>query len=268
MDDFGAGLIEDQPSAEPVRGGDAWQTRGSSEGRCSREESAEPDESPEVPGEGESAEHADSDRPPRRRRRRRRSRSRRERPGEPAERQGTSDRGDDPESEIDEQATDEQAADEQVIDEQAADESPLEEESGADVSRGPERDEPTGPRRRRRRRRPGDRGPRRGPSAERPPIEDDADEPEESMSIDASMGSASNFDDDEDEDNVDLEAEGGAEGEADDEAPRVYRNVPTWEEAIAFLLHRRPGETRSREGDSHPRRDGGRRPDRGERPRD
>jgi hypothetical protein len=75
--------------------------------------------------------------------------------------------------------------------------------------------------------------------------------------------------DDEEEEGVD--AEGELDGD-DDEAPRVYRNVPTWEEAISYLLHRRPGDSGSRERDSggprEPRRDGGRRPDRGERSRD
>jgi hypothetical protein len=42
----------------------------------------------------------------------------------------------------------------------------------------------------------------------------------------------------------------------------VYRNVPTWEEAISFLVHRRPPEGRPRDdsgpGPRGPRRDGGR----------
>jgi hypothetical protein len=79
----------------------------------------------------------------------------------------------------------------------------------------------------------------------------------------------SSTDDDDDEDAVD--AEGDVEGE-EDEAPRVYRNVPTWEEAISYLLHRRPNESRPNEGESsgsrEPRRDGGRRPNRGDRSRD
>jgi hypothetical protein len=76
----------------------------------------------------------------------------------------------------------------------------------------------------------------------------------------------------------------GPEDEDDDESPRVYKNVPTWEEAISYLLHRRPGDSRSgdapgadaREGDSgrphRPRRHGprseGRRSERRDRPRD
>ena len=83
---------------------------------------------------------------------------------------------------------------------------------------------------------------------------------------------ASSDDEDADEDEEGVEVEGDAE--SDDEAPRVYRNVPTWEEAISFLLHRRPGDSRPREGESGGprefRREGGRRPppDRGERSHD
>jgi hypothetical protein len=67
-----------------------------------------------------------------------------------------------------------------------------------------------------------------------------------------------------DEDSGDLtgETELGADDESEegDEAPRVYRNVPTWEEAISFLVHKRPAEGRSRDdsGPREPRRDGSR----------
>ncbi len=46
--------------------------------------------------------------------------------------------------------------------------------------------------------------------------------------------------------------------EGDENAPRVYRNVPTWEEAISFLVHKRPEGRRDEGGPREPRRDGGR----------
>ncbi|HEX4070726.1 MAG TPA: hypothetical protein VHX68_06135 [Planctomycetaceae bacterium] len=86
----------------------------------------------------------------------------------------------------------------------------------------------------------------------------------------ASPYQASSDDDDEEEDDEAAEAEGEeVEGEGDEESPRVYRNVPTWEEAIGFLLHRQPGDSHSREGRSggprDHRRGGGRRSGPGER---
>ena len=49
------------------------------------------------------------------------------------------------------------------------------------------------------------------------------------------------------------------EGEDGEESPRVYRNVPTWEEAISFLTHKHPeGRSRDDSGPREPRRDGGR----------
>jgi hypothetical protein len=113
-------------------------------------------------------------------------------------------------------------------------------------------------RRRRRRRRPSDRGPRPERAGEEPMTESEADEafPSESpLGISAA--------DDDEEEGVD--AEGDLESE--EGAPRVYRNVPTWEEAISYLLHRHPTESRPREGERsrEHRRDGGRRSDRGDR---
>jgi hypothetical protein len=65
-----------------------------------------------------------------------------------------------------------------------------------------------------------------------------------------------------DDDSEDLtgESELSAEDEEGGESPRVYRNVPTWEEAISFLVHKRPSEGRSRDdsGPREPRRDSGR----------
>ena len=121
-------------------------------------------------------------------------------------------------------------------------------------------------RRRRRRRRPGERGPRPEPSSEEPMTELEA---EDEFPSEQPLGLSSTDDDADEEEAVD--AEGDLEGE-EDEAPRVYRNVPTWEEAISYLLHRRPNESRPNEGESsgsrEPRRDGGRRPNRGDRSRD
>jgi hypothetical protein len=119
-------------------------------------------------------------------------------------------------------------------------------------------------RRRRRRRRPGDRGPGdRGPREERRPSRPAAsDEAPQSRSL-----ADEPPDDDLDEDSGDLtgESELGADDEIEEgeDAPRVYRNVPTWEEAISFLVHKRPSEGRSRDdsggdGPREPRRDGGR----------
>jgi hypothetical protein len=69
-----------------------------------------------------------------------------------------------------------------------------------------------------------------------------------------------------DEESEDLtgESELGVDDETEDgeESPRVYRNVPTWEEAISFLVHKRPSEGRRDDsgpgGPREPRRDGGR----------
>ena len=150
-----------------------------------------------------------------------------------------------------------------VSDEPALDEGALEEadeavaEGGAEESEGPRRR-----RRRRRRRGPGDRGPdERGPREQRAP-----GRPTVASTESRSHGDEPP-DDDLDEDSGDLtgESELGAEDESEegDEAPRVYRNVPTWEEAISFLVHKRPSEGRSRDdagggGPREPRRDGGR----------
>jgi hypothetical protein len=148
---------------------------------------------------------------------------------------------------------------EELSDEPALDEGALEEADEASAEAGSEESE--GPRRRRRRRRRGrgDRGPGdRGPREERRPPRP-AGAPPESRSF------ADDSDDDLDEDSGDLtgESELNADDEDGEEAPRVYRNVPTWEEAISFLVHKRPSEGRSRDdsgagGPREPRRDGGR----------
>jgi hypothetical protein len=254
IEDFGAGLLEEQPHAEPVRGGaEPWGGQSPAEGRRPREEFAEPDEVRETEEGSESVEHTDAERPPRRRRRRRRSRPRSERSGEPAERQERSESTDDTEAEIEEQAADEFRSETEPAEE------PRVESEGGDAP-GPRR-------RRRRRRRPSDRGPQRDQPAETPLTEAEA---EEAFPAESSLqpSRADEDEDDEDDDEV-VDAEGDVDGEGEDEAPRVYRNVPTWEEAISFLLHRRPGDSREGEsgGPRGPRRDGGRRPDRGERPR-
>jgi hypothetical protein len=145
-----------------------------------------------------------------------------------------------------------EASDEVVLDEGAleeADEAAA--ETGSEESEGPRR------RRRRRRRGRGERGPSdRGPREERRPPRP-AGAPGESRSY-----ADDEPDDDLDEDSGDLtgESELSAEDEDGEEAPRVYRNVPTWEEAISFLVHKRPPEGRSRDdsGPREPRRDGGR----------
>lgn len=132
-------------------------------------------------------------------------------------------------------------------------------------SRGESEGHETGPprRRRRRRRRPGDRGPKREEPADVPLSAAEADD---AFPAESSLELSADDEDDED-DGVEAEADAESEGdgEGDEESPRVYRNVPTWEEAIGFLLHRRPGDSG---GPREFRRDGGRRPDRGERPRD
>jgi hypothetical protein len=117
-------------------------------------------------------------------------------------------------------------------------------EEGAEEREAEEEEE--GPRRRRRRRRrPGERAvSHEGPTGEETSVpEAEAEEPAESLE-------PSLADEEEDEE------------EGDEEAPRVYRNVPTWEEAISFLLHKRPGESRPREpesgGSRDQRRDSGR----------
>jgi hypothetical protein len=97
-------------------------------------------------------------------------------------------------------------------------------------------------------------------------------EAEEAFPSEPALESTHVDDDDDEEDAEDssyVEGDTEGEGEGEDDGPRVYRNVPTWEEAIAFLLHKRPGESRSREGESREsRHDGGRRSERGDRPRD
>jgi hypothetical protein len=144
---------------------------------------------------------------------------------------------------------------EELSDEPALDEGALEEADEAEAEAGSEESE--GPRRRRRRRRRG-RGPSdRGPREERRPPRS-AGAPAESRSF-----ADDDSDDDLDEDSGDLtgESELSAEDEDGEEAPRVYRNVPTWEEAISFLVHKRPPEGRSDSGAGgprEPRRDGGR----------
>ena len=134
-------------------------------------------------------------------------------------------------------------SDEFLSDEEPTEESPLEaEESDRSAPR----------RRRRRRRRPGERGPRRELPAESSLLKSSLTESEsEAPFAAASPYQASSDDEDEEEDDEAAEAEGEeVEGEGDEESPRVYRNVPTWEEAIGFLLHRQPGDSHSREGHS------------------
>ena len=147
---------------------------------------------------------------------------------------------------------------EELSDEPALDEGTLEEADEAEAEAGSEESE--GPRRRRRRRRRGrgDRGPSdRGPREERRP-------PRPVGALAESQSFADDEpDDDLDEDSGDLtgESELSADDEDGEEAPRVYRNVPTWEEAISFLVHKRPPEGRSDSGAGgprEPRRDGGR----------
>jgi hypothetical protein len=117
-----------------------------------------------------------------------------------------------------------------------------------------ESEEPRRRRRRRGRRRSGDRGPRgERPSGHRPHGE----------ALGADAGMDDDADEDMDEDSGDLtgESELGAEDDSEegDDAPRVYRNVPTWEEAISFLVHKRPeGRSRDDSGPREGRRDGGR----------
>jgi hypothetical protein len=148
---------------------------------------------------------------------------------------------------------------EELSDEPALDEGALEEadEQAAES----EESEGNRPRRRRRRRggrdrRPGERGPREQRGAGRP-----SDVSAESTSDDEPL------EDDLDEESGDLTGESELsaddEGEEGEGAPRVYRNVPTWEEAISYLSHKRPPEGRSRDdsgpgGSREPRRDGGR----------
>lgn len=123
----------------------------------------------------------------------------------------------------------------------------------------PSSEESEGPRRRRRRRgrrRSGDRAPR-GERSPGPPSPGEAEF--------AEAGPLGEEDDDDlEEDNGDLtgESELGAEDdseEGDEESPRVYRNVPTWEEAISFLVHKRPDGRTDSGGPREGRRDGGRR---------
>jgi hypothetical protein len=144
----------------------------------------------------------------------------------------------------------------------ALDEGALEEaDEEAEEDRSEDSERPRRGRRRRRRRRPGDRGPSdRGPHEERAPSS-----PASPPSRPDAEAADDDLDDDLDEDSEDLtgESELGVDDETEDgeEAPRVYRNVPTWEEAISFLVHKRP-EGRSRDdgpgGPREPRRDGGR----------
>lgn len=159
----------------------------------------------------------------------------------------------------------EEGADENRIEDEPADEFLADEEAAEESAEEREISENRPPRRRRRRRRrSGERGPRREPSSEEPLSDIEA---EEAFPSDSPLGLSSTSDDEDDG----ADAEGDLESE-EDEAPRVYRNVPTWEEAISYLLHRRPGESRSREGESggsrEHRRDGGRRSDRGDRSQD
>jgi ribonuclease E len=155
----------------------------------------------------------------------------------------------------DEGPNEDERADEFLSDEEPVEESTEESAGEREATEGRPR------RRRRRRRRPGDRGPRREPSVGEPMTDL---ETEEAFPSESPLGLSSADDDDEEES---VDAEGDLESE-EDEAPRVYRNVPTWEEAISYLLHRRPGESRAREGEPPGRRDGGRRSDRGERSHD
>ena len=150
------------------------------------------------------------------------------RPGQPIEQQEREETTD--EGQIEDERSDEfLSEDDEVESEEPAGERELSE------NRPPRR-------RRRRRRRPGERGPRREPSSEEPLTDVEA---EEAFPSESPLGISPATDDEEESADI----EGDLEGE-DDEAPRVYRNVPTWEEAISYLLHRRPNESRSREGDS------------------
>jgi hypothetical protein len=154
--------------------------------------------------------------------------------------------------------------DESALDEPALDEGAIEErdEAGAE---GESEDAEGAPRRRRRRRRRGRRGSgdRSGPREERAPGRPSgAGAPEPRDLSDESE------DDDDDEDEEDLDEDSGdltgeseltaEDEEGDENAPRVYRNVPTWEEAISFLVHKRPEGRRDEGGPREPRRDGGR----------
>ena len=232
-------------------GPEPWDTETPVENRRQNQDFAEPDEVDLADEGSESAEQpGESERPPRRRRRRRRPRSRKERPGQPIEQQEREETTD--EGQIEDERSDEfLSEDDEVESEEPAGERELSE------NRPPRR-------RRRRRRRPGERGPRREPSSEEPLTDVEA---EEAFPSESPLGISPATDDEEESADI----EGDLEGE-DDEAPRVYRNVPTWEEAISYLLHRRPNESRSRKGDSggsrEHRRDGGRRPDRGDCPQD
>ncbi len=252
-DDFGAGLLEGSAIESSHGGSEPWDIESPIESRRPRQEFAESEEIDSAEEGPESTESTESERPPRRRRRRRRSRPRRERPGEPVERQDRAESAD--ESRIDDEVeVEDEPAGEFLSDEDSTEESGAEREVAE--NRPPRR-------RRRRRRRPGERGPRREDSADEPLTDLEADEEFRSEAPLRTSSAA----DDEDEG---VDAEGELEGD-DDEAPRVYRNVPTWEEAISYLLHR-PGDSGSRERDSggprEQRRDSGRRPDRGERSHD
>lgn len=261
--DFGSGLLEDEVPSSAGRAStgrddaDEW-NEPASPPRAGDANLAEPRNDLDT-GEPSGEERSDERGPRRRRRRRRRSRSRR----------------DQPEFETGREAP----ADEPVLgeDEESADESAMTEDEFAAAEQAEAAAEARGEgprrRRRRRRRRPSDARPdesRRAPGDVDGDVDDD-DEVEAIEPDELSLVSAYAADDDEDEGEPD--AEGDVEG--DEEALRVYRNVPTWEEAISYLLHKRPGEGRSRESESGgsrgPRgsgRDGGRRPERGDRPRD
>ena len=284
LDDFGVGLIDTGSPAEPAaperreehavperaHGGD-WDEprvadeRGSEAGfgvEGDREEIDEFEDREEGGATETERPFEEGERRPRRRRRRRRSRSRRERPAGPMDRERhVSDEGTRDELEperYNEESPDRGPSDEveELAEEPHFDEGALEEvdEAAAET----ESEEPEGPRRRRRRRR--GRGGREERGHGRPAAA--------GATVESQGPAEESFDEDlEEEESGDLtgESELSAEDEEGEEAPRVYRNVPTWEEAISYLVHKRPSEGRSRDdsgpgGPREPRRDGGGRP--------
>ena len=188
-----------------------------------------------------------------------------------------SDEGTRDESEPEIYGGDEPAGDDELEDSPegpAIDEGALEEvDEAAEEVRSEDSERPRRGRRRRRRRRPGDRGPSdRGPAERGASDRGPSDRgPREERSPSHAPGPPSRphaeADDDELDEDLDEdedltgESELGAddEGEDGEESPRVYRNVPTWEEAISFLTHKRPeGRSRDDSGPREPRRDAGR----------
>jgi len=218
--DFGAGLVDDEPTTKPVEQAKTQPTDTQQTEAAQADESVEvapEDETTAVDSELEASFDADetktvdeTEAEPKKRRRRRR---RRRRPTKEASDSAPA------ETEADEAATKEGEAVDEA--EESTDDTPEEE-----PKRPP-------------RRRPSRRG--RRSSAKKPPEC-------ESVPADEATATVEEDDDEDDAESSDI-VDGEEEADSGDQKPR-YRNVPTWEEAIGYLLNPSHSDSKSSEAET------------------